>query len=116
MKRLLIFCFFSYDPTAVLDFLWALTCNPKLWQGRDKFTPKHYVPEDILFLTVEQLLNLVAYVVEEGVVTNNRENRKTALHKMEARLDLILHCISSEDKLACCVVKYLAEHMMDPRE
>ncbi|KAF7414832.1 hypothetical protein HZH68_003321 [Vespula germanica] len=102
----------GYDPSAVLDFLWALTCNPKLWQGRDKFTPKHYVPENILLLQKEQLLNLVAYVVAEAVIICNCENRNAALTRMELRLDLLLHCISTNDHLIARVVKYLTEQMM----
>lgn len=106
-------CDDGYDPTAVLDFLWALTCNPKLWQGRDKFTPKHYVPEDILLLSNQQLLNLITYLVAEAVVICNRQNRKAALNQMEGRLDLLLHCVSTEEKLICSVVKHLAVQMED---
>lgn len=95
-----------------MDFLWALTCNPKLWQGRDKFTPKHYVPENILLLQKEQLLNLIAYVVAEAVIICNCEDRNAALTRMELRLDLLLHCISTNDHLIARVVKYLTEHMM----
>lgn len=106
-------CDNGYDPTAVLDFLWALTCNPKLWQGRDKFTPKHYVPENILLLHDEQLLTLVAYIVAEAVIIYNCQNRNTALARMDSRLDLLLHCISTDDHLVASVVKYLAERMMN---
>lgn len=105
-----------YDPTAVLDFLWALTCNPKLWQGRDKFTPKHYVPENILLLEEQQLLNLVAYIVSEAVVTSVMQNRNAALARMDIRLDLLLHCISTEDERISNIVNYLAERMMDKTE
>lgn len=108
-----ILCICRYDPTAVLDFLWALTCNPKLWQGRDKFTPKHYVPENILLLEERQLLNLVAYLVSEAVIICKVQNRNAALAKMDIRLDLLLHCISTEDSLIANVVNYLAERMMD---
>ncbi|XP_072761874.1 integrator complex subunit 1 [Anoplolepis gracilipes] len=103
----------GYDPTAVLDFLWALTCNPKLWQGRDKFTPKHYVPENILLLQKRQLLNLVAYLVSEAVIICSMQNRNAALARMDIRLDLLLHCISTEDDLISSVVNYLAERIMD---
>lgn len=107
---------YRYDPTAVLDFLWALTCNPKLWQGRDKFTPKHYVPENILLLQKWQLLNLVAYLVSEAVIICSVQNRNAALARMDIRLDLLLHCISTEDDLISSVVNYLAERIMDNTE
>lgn len=108
--------FYRYDPTAVLDFLWALTCNPKLWQGRDKFTPKHYVPENILLLEERQLLSLVAYVVAEAVILCNVQNRNAALARMYMRLDLLLHCMSTEDSLIAGVVNYLAERMITNTE
>ncbi|XP_014467728.1 PREDICTED: integrator complex subunit 1 isoform X2 [Dinoponera quadriceps] len=112
VQHLLSKCDDGYDPTAVLDFLWALTCNPKLWQGRDKFTPKHYVPENILLLEEQQLLHLVAYIVAEAVNICNMQNRNAALAKMYIRLDLLLHCICTEDYLIVGVVVYLAERMM----
>ncbi|XP_025155435.1 integrator complex subunit 1 isoform X3 [Harpegnathos saltator] len=112
VQHLLSKCDDGYDPTAVLDFLWALTCNPKLWQGRDKFTPKHYVPENILLLQQQQLLNLVAYIVAEAISICNMQNRNAALAKMYVRLDLLLHCISVENHLIASVVIYLAERMM----
>ncbi|KAK0167256.1 hypothetical protein PV327_004680 [Microctonus hyperodae] len=105
-------CDAGYDPTAVLDFLWALTCNPKLWQGRDKFTPKHYIPENILLLTEKQLLTLIAYLVAEAVIIHDRQGRNFALPQMESRLDLLQHCLSTEEKYTSSVVEYLAERMM----
>ncbi|XP_058800792.1 integrator complex subunit 1 isoform X2 [Phymastichus coffea] len=104
-------CHDNYDPTAVLDFLWALTCNPKLWQGREKYSTKNDIPENILLLTSDQLLVLVMYLIEEAVILCERQNRQAAVTQMETRLDLLLCCISSEDELTMSVVKYLAEQM-----
>lgn len=42
-------------PVSALDFLTALTKNPKLWQGRDKAIPKHHHFEDILRLNRDQV-------------------------------------------------------------
>ncbi|XP_071443700.1 integrator complex subunit 1 [Hetaerina americana] len=74
-------CDTSYDPGAVLDFLWALMSNPKLWQGREKLTPKHYTSEDILGLTRPQLFTLVEYIVEEAANVRSRET--TTCNKSE---------------------------------
>lgn len=104
-------CHNGYDPTAVLDFLWALTCNPKLWQGREKYSTKNDIPENILMLSNEQLLVLVMYLIEEAVILCERQNRKTAITQMETRLDLLLCCCSAEDELTMGVVKYLADQM-----
>jgi integrator complex subunit 1 len=70
LQNLLAECGQKYDPTAVLDFLWALTCNPKLWQGREKFTPKHHSPEDILGLTSAQVWLQVIACVDWAVQVN----------------------------------------------
>ncbi|XP_014218982.1 integrator complex subunit 1 [Copidosoma floridanum] len=109
--QLLCQCHQTYDPTAVLDFLWALTCNPKLWQGREKYSTKNDMPENILLLTSNQLLVLVMYLIEEAVILYERENQKTAVTQMEARLDLMTCCCSSEDEMMVSVVKHLADQM-----
>ncbi|XP_044017877.1 integrator complex subunit 1 isoform X2 [Aphidius gifuensis] len=102
----------NYDPTAVLDFLWALTCNPKLWQGRDKFTPKHYLPENILLLSESQILTVMNYLVAEAVIIYETKGNNFALRQMEQRLDLIQHCIGNDELIISKVVKYLADIMM----
>ncbi|XP_034943269.1 integrator complex subunit 1 isoform X2 [Chelonus insularis] len=109
--HLLIKCDDGYDPTAVLDFFWALTCNPRLWQGRDKFTPKHYVPENILLLTEQQSLTLITYIVAEAIIVFDRRGRNAALAQMESRLDLVQHCLLTEERITARVVEYLAEKM-----
>lgn len=63
-------------------------------------------------LEEKQLLHLVAYIVGEAASICNMQNRNAALAKMYVRLDLLLHCISTEDKLILPVVIYLAERMM----
>jgi len=68
LENLLAECKENYDPTAVLDFLWALTYHPKLWQGREKCTPKHHSPEDVLGLTPPQVrLHVIVYCKECGI-------------------------------------------------
>lgn len=59
------------------------------------------------------MLNLVAYLVSEAVIICKMQNRNAALARMDTRLDLLLHCISTEDNLISNVVNYLAERMMD---
>lgn len=107
---------FRYDPTAVLDFLWALTCNPKLWQGREKYSTKNDMPENILLLTSDQLLVLVMYVIDEAVILDERQSRKTAISHMESRLDLLICSCSAEDEQTIGVVKYLAREMVNRNE
>ncbi|XP_065331836.1 integrator complex subunit 1 [Cloeon dipterum] len=79
----------SYDPGAVLDFLWALIGNPKLWQGREKRPSKHQVRDDILGLSLEQACVLLDYVLEEALVVGGQE-------LSDGRVALLLQCLSLE--------------------
>lgn len=45
----------NYSASAVLDFMEALTRNPRLWQGREKHIPKHHTPESVLHLSKDQV-------------------------------------------------------------
>lgn len=96
--------------------MWALTCNPKLWQGREQTSTKNDTPDNILLLNKEQLLVLVMYLIEEAVILCERKNKKTAITQMETRLDLLISCCSSEDELIMGIVKYLAEEMTSRNE
>lgn len=74
------------------------------------------MPENILLLHEKQLLTLVAYLVAEAVIICNCQNRNAAVARMDSRLDLLLHCVSTDDHLVSSVVKYLAERMMNDSE
>uniref|UniRef100_A0A1B6DA21 Uncharacterized protein n=1 Tax=Clastoptera arizonana TaxID=38151 RepID=A0A1B6DA21_9HEMI len=95
-----------YEPSAVLDFLHALTCNPKLWQGREKYSPKHRIVDDILYLTVPQLLCVADYIVEEGLLLVNKTT--AILDRMNLHLSLFSHCIVNEN-IIVSIVKHLCD-------
>uniref|UniRef100_A0A1B6EU77 Uncharacterized protein n=1 Tax=Cuerna arida TaxID=1464854 RepID=A0A1B6EU77_9HEMI len=97
------------DPSAVLDFLIALTCNPKLLQGREKYTPKHGAIEDILGLPLAQLLCIADYIVEEAVQLNDV---KVAVDKMNLRLSLLAPHADQETLSA--LIKHLSENAGKP--
>ncbi|KAI4461611.1 hypothetical protein MML48_5g00012025 [Holotrichia oblita] len=84
----------QYCPVSVLDFLTALTQSPKLWQGRDKATPKHYHSENVLHLNTQQLQRLLDYILQEARETDDDEWER----KMESRVPLLQHSISSSLK------------------
>ncbi|KAI4461631.1 hypothetical protein MML48_5g00000815 [Holotrichia oblita] len=84
----------QYCPVSVLDFLTALTQSPKLWQGRDKATPKHYHSENVLHLSTQQLQRLLDYILQEARETDDDEWER----KMESRVPLLQHSISSSLK------------------
>ncbi|XP_059480068.1 integrator complex subunit 1 [Neocloeon triangulifer] len=75
----------SYDSSAVLDFLWALIGNPKLWQGREKRPSKHQSRDDILCLNQKQTCVLLDYVLDEALSSGQDLS--------DSRVSLILQCL-----------------------
>ncbi|KAL5018227.1 hypothetical protein ScPMuIL_003949 [Solemya velum] len=61
-----------FDPTSVLDFLWACLHIPRIWQGRESKTNKNHIMEDVLGLNTDQTIALVDYVVDEGSLAGNQ--------------------------------------------
>lgn len=109
----------DYSATAVLDFLEALTRNPRLWQGREKHIPKHHTPESVLHLTEKQVLCMIEYIIQEadeicevdGVqdTQNNEaeiEMRPAFMDTLESRLPILLE--SFQDRFLPEVVRQLA--------
>ncbi|KAK6637842.1 hypothetical protein RUM44_008264 [Polyplax serrata] len=108
-----------YSPTSVLDFLEAMTRNPRLWQGREKRIPKHYTPESVLRLQQNQVLCMIDYIIEEANLmaeeegtSENRtddgedELRPHFLDTLEARLPILLEAM--EDEFIPAVLRKLA--------
>ena len=83
------------EPRSVLDFLSACVHIPRLWQGRDQRPPKHDQPVDVLALDAEALINLTEFVIREATESEDR-----AEDAVRARLDLLLRCLSSDEKIA----------------
>ncbi|KAL0272623.1 UNVERIFIED_CONTAM: hypothetical protein PYX00_005524 [Menopon gallinae] len=109
----------DYSATAVLDFLEALTRNPRLWQGREKHIPKHHTPESVLHLTENQVLCMIEYIIEEADeicevgrvqdIPNNEaeiETRPAFMDTLESRLPILLE--SFQDRFLPEVVRQLA--------
>lgn len=77
----------EFDSTSVIHFIAALIHNPKLWQGREKNTSKHYRIEYVLTLNDKQLKVFTDYILSE-------ENPDA--EKLSARVSTLLQCIPSE--------------------
>lgn len=73
----------NYDSTSVLHFIEALICNPKLWQGRDKGTPKHEQIEYVLKMNDKQIAVFADYILNEGSIN---------LDKLSSRVEVLLRC------------------------
>lgn len=77
----------DYDSTSVTHFIAALIRNPKLWQGREKNTSKHYQIEYVLLLNDKQLKVFTDYILSE-------ENLDA--EKLSARVSTLLQCVPPE--------------------
>ncbi|XP_065226562.1 integrator complex subunit 1 [Planococcus citri] len=98
----------KYDATAVLEFLWALARNPRLWQGREKRTPKHQESVDVLSLTDEQLICVIEYIVLE---VESYGFNEIGLSKMSNRLSQLVQCAikSNDSKILMSIINHLNE-------
>lgn len=77
----------NFDSTSVIHFVAALIRNPKLWQGREKNTSKHYRIEYVLLLNDKQLKVFTDYILSE-------ENLDA--EKLSARVSTLLQCTPPE--------------------
>lgn len=77
----------DFDSTSVIHFIAAFIHNPKLWQGREKNTSKHYRIEYVLLLNEKQLKVFTDYILSE-------ENLDAT--KLSSRVTTLLQCIPPE--------------------
>lgn len=77
----------NFDSTSVIHFVAALIRNPKLWQGREKNTSKHYRIEYVLLLNDKQLKVFTDYILSE-------ENLDA--EKLSSRVSTLLQCTPPE--------------------
>lgn len=54
------------DPSSALDFLWACSHIPHIWQGRDQKTPQKRTEQFVLKLSSEELISLVDLILSES--------------------------------------------------
>lgn len=90
----------NYDPSSVLHFIEALIRNPKLWQGRDKGTPKHEQIEYVLKMNDQQIAVFADYILTEGDVD---------LEKLTTRVETLLRCAPPGHFNLCKLVYYVRD-------
>ncbi|XP_043246405.1 integrator complex subunit 1-like isoform X1 [Amphibalanus amphitrite] len=92
----------KYDPTVVLDFLWACLFVPRLWQGQDKSVSPRQESADMLRLSADQMVSLVRHVVRE-------QAGAAAPVDVSARLPLLLRCCRRRPPLVAAAVSHLEQ-------
>ncbi|XP_055874632.1 integrator complex subunit 1 isoform X1 [Biomphalaria glabrata] len=97
-----------FDPTSVLDFVWACGHVPKIWQGREKRTLEIEEKEDVLCLTSQQMCAVVDLILSEAEVIHKETSFSNQMPSFKkARTDLLLSCISDNMKRVVAVVDHL---------
>nr|XP_043906794.1 integrator complex subunit 1 isoform X1 [Solea senegalensis]XP_043906795.1 integrator complex subunit 1 isoform X1 [Solea senegalensis] len=57
---------YKLDPSSALDFLWACSHIPRIWQGRDQKIPQKKTEKFVLRLSSEELISLVDLILSES--------------------------------------------------
>lgn len=96
----------TLDPAAVLGFVWAVLHVPKLWQGRERRTPRHAPRETLLDFSASEVVHISQYMISECQAALEAGRGTVSL---ETRLPLLLHCL--DDSHAS--IKALAEHLAE---
>ncbi|XP_060805027.1 integrator complex subunit 1 [Amyelois transitella] len=102
----------EWAASSVLDFAETLVGSERVWQGRDKATPKHYTAEDTLHMTHHQLDVLIRYVVAEAEEAERAGGPEAMRRRIESRLPLILRCCGTPHALLACALAAAREHPM----
>lgn len=94
----------TLDPAAVLGFVWAVLHVPKLWQGRERRTPRHAPQEALLTFSTSEIVHLAQYMIADCQTALEAGRGITSLEK---HLPLLLHSLNNSSE----AMQVLAEHL-----
>ncbi|XP_063606575.1 integrator complex subunit 1-like isoform X2 [Penaeus indicus] len=94
------------DPAAVLSFVWAVLHVPKLWQGRERRTPRHAPQETLLSFSTSEVVHIAQYMITE--CQSSLDGGRGTL-PLETHLPLLLHSIDN----SVSAIQALAEHLAE---
>ncbi|XP_062303542.1 integrator complex subunit 1 isoform X1 [Osmerus eperlanus] len=86
------------DPSSALDFLWACSHIPRIWQGRDQKTPQKRTEKFVLRLSPEDLISLVDLILSESELDSRDSPQghgaldQASCSLIQARLPLLHSC------------------------
>uniref|UniRef100_A0A3B3ZVG2 Uncharacterized protein n=1 Tax=Periophthalmus magnuspinnatus TaxID=409849 RepID=A0A3B3ZVG2_9GOBI len=99
------------DPSSALDFLWACSHIPRIWQGRDQKIPEK-TEKFVLQLSAEELISLVELILAESELSSHTEAHKdtqTSNSLLQSRLPLLhSYCNGEMDN-----IKQVAEYLIN---
>ncbi|MEQ2221850.1 Integrator complex subunit 1 [Ilyodon furcidens] len=79
---------YKLDPSSALDFLWACSHIPRIWQGRDQKIPQKKTEKFVLRLSSEELISLVDLILSESKLSsvNSPSDDKSGLDQASCSL------------------------------
>ncbi|XP_072532490.1 integrator complex subunit 1 isoform X2 [Salminus brasiliensis] len=101
------------DPSSALDFLWACSHIPRIWQGRDQKTPQKRTEKFVLKLTSDELISLVDLILCESELSwRDTGQAKDTLDQascslIQSRLPLLHSCCHGDLQSVRKVSEYL---------
>ncbi|KAA8585305.1 hypothetical protein FQN60_003999 [Etheostoma spectabile] len=105
---------YKLDPSSALDFLWACSHIPRIWQGRDQKIPQKKTEKFVLRLSSEELISLVDLILAESELNSRDSPRddKSSLDQascslIQSRLPLLHSYCSGELENIKKVSEYL---------
>ncbi|KAK7079233.1 Integrator complex subunit 1 [Halocaridina rubra] len=96
----------TLDPASVVGFVWAVLHVPKLWQGRERRTPRHAPQETLLTFTTAEIVNLAQYIIGDCQVAMEAGHGISSLDK---HLPLLLYSIDKSSEGVQALAEHLAE-------
>uniref|UniRef100_W5K0G9 Integrator complex subunit 1 n=1 Tax=Astyanax mexicanus TaxID=7994 RepID=W5K0G9_ASTMX len=101
------------DPSSALDFLWACSHIPRIWQGRDQKTPQKRTEKFVLKLSADELISLVDLILCESELSwRDTGQAKDTLDQascslIQSRLPLLQSCCHGDLQSVRKVSEYL---------
>nr|XP_015804103.2 integrator complex subunit 1 isoform X1 [Nothobranchius furzeri]XP_054596128.1 integrator complex subunit 1 isoform X1 [Nothobranchius furzeri] len=105
---------YKLDPSSALDFLWACSHIPRIWQGRDQKIPQKKTEKFVLRLSSEELISLVDLILSESELNSSAKEGKSCLDQascslIQSRLPLLhSYCDGALDN-----IKKVSEYLIN---
>ncbi|XP_034480051.1 integrator complex subunit 1 [Drosophila innubila] len=95
------------DFSTVLNYFEALTTNPKLWKGRDKYMSKNIQPNSFFKLDSWELEPFVHFILYEGIAELSADNNSNYDFKLCSRMNLLFKLTEKRKGSMVKVVEYV---------
>ncbi|XP_064536251.1 integrator complex subunit 1 isoform X2 [Drosophila montana] len=102
----------DYDFSTVLNYFEALTTNPNLWKGRDKYMSKNVQPNSFFKLEPSELEPFVHFVLYEGIEEVKTDTNNNYDFKLCSRMNLLFKLTEKNKGLMVKVIKYVEKSLI----